>query len=47
MAEINKQSGEIILTEADRDALQNGVGKNHAKDLINYIIWGDVEYFYE
>ena len=47
MANFNEKTGFIELTEEDKETMENGVGKNWAKNIINKIIWGDKEYFYE
>ena len=47
MAYFNEDTGEILLTSEDREVLQNGLGKNWARNIINWIIWGDKKIFYD
>lgn len=46
MAYITKE-GYLETTDEDKEALREGVPKNHAQDIINWIIWGDTKEFYE
>lgn len=41
MSNYNEQSGYIELSEDDKEALQEGVGKNWAENIINWIINGE------
>lgn len=46
MAYIDRE-GYLQCTDEDKEALREGLPKNWAKDIINKIIWGDEEIFYE
>lgn len=41
MSTYNEQTGYIELSEDDKEALQEGVGKNWAENIINWIINGE------
>lgn len=41
MATYNDQTGYIELTDEDREGLQNGLGKDWAENIINWIINGE------
>lgn len=46
MAHVNKE-GEIILEQEERQSLNEGLGKDWAKNIINHIIWGQKKNPYE
>ena len=47
MSTYNKETGNIDLTDEDKEELRNGLGKNWAKNITNTIIWGNKKDPYE
>lgn len=46
MSYIDKE-GYLQTSDEEKEALRHGLPKNWAKDIINWIIWGDDKHFYE